>query len=91
MSRLIGKDDFWMQILGSGNLTSLTNLIGGLMARAHELPDDDFRAAATELNAFLDAAGEDVPGDLDVGYDVVLFQGKNPRAKYAGTGVLFLN
>ena len=83
MSRLIGKDDFWIQILGSGNLTSLTDLIVGLMARAHELPDDDFRAAATELNAFLDAAGEDVPGDLDVGYDMVLFHGLSLREKFA--------
>lgn len=83
MSRIIGKDDFWIQILSSGNLTSLTDLIVGLMARAHELPDDDFRAAATELNAFLDAAGEDVPGDLDVGYDVVLFHGLSLREKFA--------
>ena len=87
MSRIIGKDDFWIQILGSGNLTSLTDLIGGLMARADELPGDGFRAAATELNAFLDAAGEDktvaVPGDLDVGYDVVLFHGLSLREKFA--------
>ena len=83
MSRIIGKDDFWIQILSSGNLTSLTDLIGGLMARADELPGDGFRAAATELNAFLDAAGEDVPGDLDVGYDVVLFHGLSLREKFA--------
>ena len=83
VSRIIGKDDFWMQILSSGNLTSLTDLIGGLMARAHELPDNGFRAAATELNAFLDAAGEDVPGDLDVGYDVVLFHGLSLKEKFA--------
>ena len=87
MSRIIGKDDFWIQILGSGNLTSLTDLIGGLMARADELPGDGFRAAATELNAFLDAAGEDktvaVPSDLDVGYDVVLFHGLSLREKFA--------
>ena len=87
MSRIIGKDDFWIQILGSGNLTSLTDLIGGLMARADELPGDGFRAAATELNAFLDATGEDktvaVPDDLDVGYDVVLFHGLSLREKFA--------
>ena len=87
MSRIIGKDDFWIQILGSGNLTSLTDLIGGLMARAYELPNDGFRAAATELNAFLGAAREDktvaVPGDLDVGYDVVLFHGLSLREKFA--------
>ena len=86
VSRIIGKDDFWMQILGKGRLTSLTDLIGGLMARAHELPGDGFRAAATELNAFLDAARKDktvaVPGDLDVGYDVVLFHGLGLREKF---------
>ena len=87
VSRIIGRDDFWMQILGKGSKTSLADLIGGLMARAYELPGDGFRAAATELNAFLDAAGEDktvaVPGDLDVGYDVVLFHGLSLREKFA--------
>ena len=86
VSRIIGKDDFWIQILGSGSSTSLTDLIGGLMARADELPGDGFRAAASELNAFLDAAGEDkiagVPGDLDVGYDVVLFYGLSLRETF---------
>jgi len=76
---IIGEDDFWMQILGSGNSTSLTDLIAGLMVRADELPGDGFQAAASELNAFLAPAGKDkavgVPGDLDVGYDVVLFRG----------------
>ena len=78
-SRIINKDDFWMQILGSGNSTSATNLIAGLMARASELSRDRFRAAATELNAFLSRGGQgesaSVPGDLDVGYDAVLFWG----------------
>ena len=76
---IIDKDDFWMQILGSGNLTSATDLIAGLMARASELSGDRFRVAATELNAFLSRGGQgesaSVPGDLDVGYDAVLFWG----------------
>ena len=76
---IIDKDDFWMQILGSGNLTSATDLIAGLMARASELSRDGFRAAATELNAFLSQGGQgesvSVPGALDVGYDAVLFWG----------------
>ncbi len=79
VSRIIGRDDFWMQILDSGILTSLTDLIGGLMARADELPGDGFRAAASELNAFLVPAGDGessgVLGDLDVGCDTVLFWG----------------
>ena len=62
-----------MEILSSGSLTSLTNLIAGLMARAAELSGDRFRAAAGELNAFLAPAGKagpaDVLGGLDVGRD----------------------
>ena len=76
---LINNDDFWVQICGHGSLTSLTDLIGGLMARADELQGDGFHEAAGELHALLDSAsGGDasaVPGDLDTGYDVVLFHG----------------
>ncbi len=76
---LINNDDFWVQICGHGNSTSLTDLIGGLMARADELQGDGFHEAAGELHALLDSAsGGDasaVPGDLDIGYDVVLFHG----------------
>ena len=79
VSRMIGQDEFWMEILSSGSLTSLTDLIAGLMARAAELSDDRFRAAAGELNAFLTPAGKagptDMLGGLDVGYDAVLFYG----------------
>lgn len=86
MSRIIGRDDFWMQIISHGSSTSLTDLIAGLMARAYELPGDGFRMAATELNAFLVTSGEDkavaVPGDLDVGYHVVLFHGLGLREKF---------
>ena len=79
VSRIIDRDEFWMEILSSGSVTSLTNLIAGLMARAAELSGDRFRAAAGELNAFLTPAGEvgsaDVLAGLDVGYDAVLFYG----------------
>ena len=79
MSRIIGRDEFWMEILSSGSVTSLTNLIAGLMARAAELSGDRFRAAAGELNAFLTPAGKagpaDVLGGLDIGSDAVLFYG----------------
>ncbi len=94
VGRIIGKDDFWMQILGSGNSTSATDLIAGLMARASELSGDRFRAAATELNAFLGRVGQgesaSVPGDLDVGYDAVLFWGLTlkERVKVADDMVL---
>ncbi len=76
---IIDNDDFWVQTRGHGSLTSLSNLIGGLMARADELPGDGFHAAARELHAVLDPAeGKDattVPDDLDIGYDAVLFHG----------------
>ena len=76
---LIDNDDFWVQIRGHGSRTSLTDLIGGLMARADELPSDGFHAAAGELHGLLDSAGGGeatvVPGDLDIGYDAVLFHG----------------
>ena len=51
--RLIGDNDFWMQVLGSGGTISVGVLIAGLMARAAELPDDGLRTALRELNAFL--------------------------------------
>ena len=76
---LIDNDEFWVRILSHGSLTNLTNLIGGLMARADELPEDGFDAAAGELHALLDSAGggaaNAVPGDLNTGYDAVLFHG----------------
>lgn len=80
LSPIVGEDDFWMQILGSGSLTSLTDLIAGLMVRAGELPGDGgLRLAVNELNTFLVAAEKDkitgVLGDLNVGYDMVLFHG----------------
>ena len=96
VSRTIGRDEFWMKILSSGSLTSLTNLIAGLMARAAELSGDRFRVAAGELNAFLTPAGEvgpaDVLGGLDVGYDAVLFYGLTlkERIEIAADGMAML-
>ena len=85
MSPIIGRDDFWMQIIGRGISTSLTDLSAGLMARADELPEDGFRMAAAELSAFLVMGGENktagVPGDLNIGYDVVLFHGLTLKEK----------
>ena len=85
MSPIIGRNDFWIRILDSGLSTSLTDLTAGLMARANELPDDGFRTAATELNAFLVTDGEDkttgVPGDLGIGYQVLLFYGLTLKEK----------
>lgn len=79
LGRMIGNDEFWVQILGHGHRTSLTDLIAGLMAREDELSGGGFRVAASELDAFLapardgDASAEQ--GRLDVGYDAVVFHG----------------
>ncbi len=79
VSRIVGRDEFWMKILNTGSSTSLTDLIAGLLARAAELSGDRFRTAAGELNALLAPSTERGPagmlGELDVGYDAVLFYG----------------
>ena len=76
---IIGRDNFYMQILNAGQSTSPTDLIAGVMARAAELSGDRFRAAAGELNAFLAPVGDrgspQFPDGLDVGYDAALFYG----------------
>ena len=76
---IVGKDDFWVQILNAGSSTSPMDLIAGLMARASVLPVGGYRAAVAELHGLLTPAGEDgsedVPGELDIGYDAVLFYG----------------
>ncbi len=77
--RLIGDNDFWMQILGSGGSMSTRILIAGLMARAAQLPNDGFRTALRELDAFLtpegDVAAADTLGNLDEACDMFLFYG----------------
>ena len=79
LGRTVGNDEFWIQMLGHGHRTSLTNLIGGLMTRANELPGGDFRAAAGELHAFLDTGGKEdhsaARNGLDTAYDAMLFHG----------------
>ena len=74
--RIIGRDGFSMDILNTGGEISPADLIAGLFARADELQRDGFRKAARELHAFLSRSAEDrVPGELDVGYDMVLIWG----------------
>ena len=76
---LIDNDEFWVRMLDHGSLTSLTNVIGGLMARVDELSGDGFDAAAGELHALLESPGgghaNAVTGGLVTGYHVVLFHG----------------
>ena len=77
--RLIGDNDFSMEILGSGGDIYTGTLIAGLMARAAELTGDGLRTALRELNAFLSPAGNrasvDALGNLDEACDVFLFYG----------------
>ena len=77
--RLIGDNEFSMEILGSGGDIYTGTLIAGLMARAAELPDDGLRTALRELNTFLSPAGNgasaDALGSLDEACDVFLFYG----------------
>ena len=54
MGPLINNDEFWVEICGQAKVASLTDLIGGLMTRADELPGDGFHEAAGDLNALLD-------------------------------------
>ena len=77
--RAVGENDFWMQILNHGMSIWAGDLIAGLMARAAELRGKEFRAAASELNAFLsdpgDGAATAVLGDLEEGCDLLMFYG----------------
>ena len=95
MSLIIGEDNFWIQVLGNGQSMCLIDLVAGLVVRARKLPGDGFVAAATELEAFLDRAWIErkacVPGNLDTGYDAVLFYGLNikKRIKIANDMAIF--
>ena len=55
--RLIGDNEFWMQVLGSGGPISAGDLIAGLMARAVEFSHDGLRTALRELNGLLVPVG----------------------------------
>ena len=76
---IIGRDNFYIQVLNTGGSTSPADLAAGLMARAAEHSGDRFRKAAGELHAFLVAAAEEdgaaLPDGLDRGCDVALFHG----------------
>ena len=48
------KDESRMQVVNSGGVGNVSSIIGGLMARAREVPGDGFKVASSELNAVLD-------------------------------------
>lgn len=74
------RDEIWIRAVDHGGLGTLSSMIGGLVARGMEVPEDGFRVAAAELHRLLGGPGGDggqisVPSDLSVGYHVVLFHG----------------
>ena len=79
VGQTIGRDDFWVQIPDSGSLTSLTDVVAGLIARATQLSGDCFHAVAGELNSLLtlgaDIGPSELPTGLNHGIDAVLFWG----------------
>ena len=77
---LIGRDEFYLEILNMGQSTSSADLVAGLMFRSAELTGDRYRKAAGDLHALLEPAKETagsgkLPDGLDIGYDLVLFYG----------------
>ena len=74
-----GRDELWIQIVNHGGIVNLLSVIGGLMARGMEMPEDGFRLAASEFNALVEPAGNLDRAlnfdDLLVGYHVALFHG----------------
>lgn len=77
--RTIGANDFCIRILSQDMSIWAGDLIAGLMARTAELPRKGFRAAVSELNAFLSGTRDDaaaaVLGNLDEGCDLLMFYG----------------
>ena len=74
------RGEIWIQVVDHGGLGTLSSMIGGLVARSMEVPEDGFRVTAAELHGLLVGPGGDrgqisVPSNLSVGYHVVLFYG----------------
>ena len=82
----IGNDEFHVRILNGTSLTWLTQMMAGLMERAHEHGDGGFEKAANELGSILDLSLTtleiDVPNGLDLGYDLLLFHGPEIRSEF---------
>ena len=79
----IGNDEFHVKILNGTSLTWLTQIVAGLLERAHDHGDGGFEKAAIELGSILDLSSTtleiDVPNGLDLGYDLLLFYGPEIR------------
>ena len=79
------KDGIRMQVVNSEGVGNVSSIIGGLMARAWEVPGDGFKVASCELNAVLDPdtkCGESSGlGELTTGYHVALLFGLRVSAE----------
>ena len=75
----VENDKFHVKILNGTSLTWLSQIVAGLLERAHYHGDDGYKKAARELGSILDLGSTssevDVPNGLDLGYDLLLFHG----------------
>ncbi|MFC4217201.1 HEPN domain-containing protein [Pseudophaeobacter arcticus] len=82
----IGNDEFHVKILNGTSLTWLTQIVAGLLERAHAHGDGGFEKAANELGSVLDLSSTtleiDVPNGLGLGYDLLLFHGPEIRNEF---------
>ena len=90
----IGNEYFHVRILNGTSLTWLTQIVAGLLERAHKDGDGGFASAANELGSVLDLSsttlGNDVPNGLDLGYDLMLFHGPEIRNEFEIQGGLIV-
>lgn len=79
LGKRIGNDEFHVKISNGTSLTWLTQIVAGLLERAHDHGDGGYKKAANELGSVLDLSSTtlevDVPNGLDLGYDLLLFHG----------------
>ena len=82
----IGNDEFHVRILNGTSLTWLTQIVGGLMERSDEHGHGGFAKAAKELGSLLDldltTLEIEVPGELNLSYDLLLFHGPEIPNKF---------
>lgn len=76
---MVGNDKFMVEMANGASLTWLSLFVVGLMQRASEFTTSGFESAAEELGALLNASmttlSVEIPRDLDLGYDALLFSG----------------
>lgn len=79
LGHIAGNDKFMVETANGASMTWLSMLIVGLMKHSNEMAKQGFEVAVAELSALLDASmrssAVDIPNDLDLGYDLILFFG----------------